>query len=412
MNTERPLHFCMITTFYPPYHFGGDAMHIYRLSNALARRGHTVDVICDQDAYHLLHPDPPPGNFPNHDHVKLHALKSSAGFLSPLATQQTGQPFFKRDKIEALFAARKPDVINFHNVSLVGGPGVLFLGDAVKLYTTHEHWLVCPMHVLWKYDREACDKKECVACQLRGKRPLQWWRYTGLLEKALKQIDLFLSPSTFTLKRHTEWGGLPIPMRRLPYYYQPPENAAGEVSSAPVHDKPYFLIVGRLEKIKGIQHILPVFRRYTRADLLIAGEGDYGAELRRQGEGIPGVKFLGRQSQQQLRALYSQAVALIVPSICYEVFGIIIIESFAQRTPVIAHRWGVLTEVIEESQGGLLYSDEAELTAAMDRMLDNPEERRALGERGHACYEAKWSEGPHLDEYLRICHELLAKRGR
>lgn len=408
--TDRPLHFCMITTFYPPWHFGGDAMHIYRLSNALARRSHTVDVICDQDAYHLLHPDPPPGNFPNHENVRVHALKSRAGFFSALATQQTGRPYFKRRKIEAIMRARKPDVINFHNVSLVGGPGVLFLGNAVKLYTTHEHWLVCPMHVLWKYDREACDKKECISCQIAGKRPVQLWRYTGLMDRALKQVDLFLSPSTFTLKRHTEWGGLPIPMRRLPYYYQPPELSDDAAPSAPQHNRPFFLIVGRLEKIKGIQNVIPLFKDYERADLLIAGEGVYGDELRALGAAVPRVKFLGRKSQEDLRALYKQAIAVIVPSICYEVFGIIIIEAFAQRTPVIAHRWGVLTEVMEESGGGLLYSTPQELIAAMDRMIDNEQERRAFGESGHECYRAKWSEEAHLAEYLAICGDLLAKK--
>ena len=33
---ERTLSFCMVTTFYPPYHFGGEAMYLYRLSNELA----------------------------------------------------------------------------------------------------------------------------------------------------------------------------------------------------------------------------------------------------------------------------------------------------------------------------------------------------------------------------------------
>ncbi len=35
--TDRPLRFCMITTFYPPYSFGGDAVYVHRLSNELAR---------------------------------------------------------------------------------------------------------------------------------------------------------------------------------------------------------------------------------------------------------------------------------------------------------------------------------------------------------------------------------------
>ena len=38
--TERPLSFCMVTTFYPPYHFGGEAMYLYHLTNELAVRGH------------------------------------------------------------------------------------------------------------------------------------------------------------------------------------------------------------------------------------------------------------------------------------------------------------------------------------------------------------------------------------
>lgn len=414
MSQRRPLRFCMITTFYPPWHFGGDAMHIYRLSNALARRGHHVDVVCDQDAYHLLHPAPPPGNFPNHENVHLHALRSGVGFLSPLATQQTGLPAFKRKKIDAILNANPPDVINFHNVSLVGGPGVLFLGDAVKLYTTHEHWLVCPMHVLWKYGREACDKRECIPCQLQGRRPVQLWRYTGLMERALKQIDLFLSPSTFTLERHTQWGGLDIPMRRLPYYYQPPEghDASTEKATESPHPGPYFLIVGRLEKIKGIQNILPLFRDYARADLLIAGEGEYGDELRRQGAGIDRVKFLGRRSQDELRELYRHAVAVIVPSICYEVFGIIIIEAFAHKTPVIAHHFGVLTEVIGESAGGVTYRNDAELIAAMDLVLDDVKKRAVFAESGHQCYRAKWSEEAHLTGYLGIVDELLEKRRR
>ena len=39
-----------------------------------------------------------------------------------------------------------------------------------------------------------------------------------------------------------------------------------------------FLFVGRLETIKGVETLLPVFRRYSYADLLIAGDGTYGAD--------------------------------------------------------------------------------------------------------------------------------------
>lgn len=56
------LRVCMLTTFYPPYNFGGDGIGVQRLSRALARRGHRVTVVHDADAYNLLSPtaDPPP----------------------------------------------------------------------------------------------------------------------------------------------------------------------------------------------------------------------------------------------------------------------------------------------------------------------------------------------------------------
>jgi hypothetical protein len=47
---DRPLRFCMITTFYPPYNFGGDGIFVHCLSNELARPGHYVDGIHCIDA--------------------------------------------------------------------------------------------------------------------------------------------------------------------------------------------------------------------------------------------------------------------------------------------------------------------------------------------------------------------------
>src|SRR5262249_27357569 len=95
MMMDRPLRFCMITTFYPPYTFGADGIFVHRLSNELARLGHQVEVIHCIDAYRLRARQPPTQSYENHPNVTVHGLKSPLGFLSPLASQQTGFPFFK-----------------------------------------------------------------------------------------------------------------------------------------------------------------------------------------------------------------------------------------------------------------------------------------------------------------------------
>jgi glycosyltransferase involved in cell wall biosynthesis len=399
---EKPLKFCMVSTFYPPYNFGGDGMHIYRLSNELARRGHSVDVFHCEDAFLLLNKQKPTADFPNHPNVKVHGLKSNKGFLSPLLTQQTGVPFFKSELKNAL-ETNGYDVIHYHNMSLIGITALSY-GNAVKLYTTHEHWLICPMHVLWKFNREVCVKKSCLSCQLAGKRPPQIWRQTGLLEKMLKHVDCFLSPSRFTLQKHLE-DGLNIPIKHLPYFLpMPPETENTAAKETP--ERPYFLFVGRLEEIKGVQNIIPVFQNQEKYDLLIAGDGEYRETLEMQAANSPRIKFLGRLDQKTLQNLYKSALAVIVPSICYETFGIIIIEAFSRKTPVIVNNLGALPEVVEDSGGGFVYSNQAELIAAMHKLASDSALRNDLGEKGYAAYLKYWNEDAHLTQYLNLVTKL------
>ena len=69
MIMDRPLRFCMMTTFYPPYNFGGDGIFVQRLSNALARRGHRVDVIHCVDSYLLKAGQEPAKSYEDHLNV-------------------------------------------------------------------------------------------------------------------------------------------------------------------------------------------------------------------------------------------------------------------------------------------------------------------------------------------------------
>jgi len=405
MIMDRPLRFCMMTTFYPPYNFGGDGIFVHRLSNELARRGHRVDVIHCVDSYLLKAGKEPAERYEDHPTVTVHGLKSPFGFLSPLATQQTGFPFFKAGRIRKILE-KGFDVIHFHNISLLG-PKILEYGSAIKLYTMHEYWLVCPTHVLFRFNRAPCVRPFCFPCTLVHKRPPQWWRYSGLLEAAVKHVDAFIAPSRFSKEKHHQMG-LKIPMVYLPPFVssvegEPPTSEPPVPRSA---EKPYFLFAGRLEKLKGLQTLIPVFRHYHRAQLLVAGKGDYETKLRQLTAGSANIRFLGYQPAGQLQALYRHAVAVIVPSICFEVSSLVILEALGQQTPVIARNLGGMTEVLEESGGGFVYRTEKELVAAMDELLEDSAQRQSLGLRGYQAFQQNWTAEAHLQRYLALIHEI------
>ncbi len=410
----RSLKFLHLTTFYPPHSFGGDAMYIYRLCHALADEGHQVDVVHSVDAYRLLHPGPPEVPFRAHPGVRVHALDTGHRWLAPLVTQQTGRAGLNAAAIRALMRRECYDVVHFHNISLLGAEILTFTagdGSAVKLYTTHEHWLVCPTHVLWKFTGRACDGPQCFRCTIAARRPPQLWRHTGLLETASRHVDRFLSPSRFTAAMHHELG-FAAPIGHLPYFIDRTDGDWRHAGPRP-HSRPYFLFVGRLEQIKGLQTVLPLWPRVAEAwdvDLLIAGSGTMERDLRALAGGNPRIRFLGPQSQSALADLYVHAIACIVPSLTYETFGIVMLEAFARKTPVIARRLGALPEVVEESGGGLTFGTDEELLAAIGTLAGSPATRARLGESGYATLVAKWTRVPHLSRYFDIIHEARAER--
>ncbi|HEX2723826.1 MAG TPA: glycosyltransferase family 4 protein [Gemmatimonadaceae bacterium] len=403
------MRFCFVTTFYPPYNFGGDGIAVQRLARALVKRGHHVTVVHDVDAYLALSGGVEPLGTHGDDAVEVIALKSRAGIISPILSQQLGRPTLHRRRFRQILDDGRYDVINFHNPSLAGGPGVFsYGGDATRLMTAHDHWLVCPTHVLWRHKREPCPARQCFRCQLRYHRPPQWWRMTGLLERQLEHIDVFIAMSEFSRTKHYEFG-FPREMEVLPFLLPDPVPGEGEVGERP-HQRPYFIFVGRLEKIKGLQHVIPLFREYPNADLLVAGDGTYADELVRLSGDSERVKLVGRIPADSLARYYTHAIATIVPSVCFETFGIVIVESFRYRTPVIARNIGPFPETIAQSGGGELFQTDEELLASMSRLQSDWAYRNHLGAHGYRAYVSTWSESAVVPRYLEIVARARARR--
>jgi glycosyltransferase involved in cell wall biosynthesis len=403
--------FCMVTTFFGAQSFGGDAAYVERLARALAGRGHEVHVFHCADAFnavrgrHPLRPfDPPPG-------VQVHTLESGLGILSPLATQATGRPVFKARALREVIEAVDTDVVHFHNISLIGGPGVLRMGrHAVRLMTAHEHWLICPMHLLWKFGRRACDGPDCVRCCLAGRRPPQLWRSSGLLDAGLQQLDALIFPSRHTLEEHRR-RGIGAPMVHLPYFLPDDWSGGIEDEEPEPAGRPYLAAAGRLVAMKGFQKLIPMMRLLPEVDLRIAGTGPFEGQLRKLAQGLPNVRFEGLLGGAGLARLFHGARAVVVPSLFPETFGYVVLEAFAVRTPVVVHQGGgALDETGVQSGGGLGYQTDAEMLLALRRIVHDDDLRDELAHQGYSLRTTEWSETAHLDRYFELIQGIRAGR--
>ena len=406
------MRFCMITTFFGRQSFGGDAAYVERLSRALVRRGHEVDVVHCADAFQAVANSHPLRAFEPIDRVRVHTLRSRAGVISPLWSHQTGRLGPKGRSLGKVLS-RNFDVLHFHNVSLMGAPQLLRATDrsgrAIRLMTAHEYWLVCPMHSLWKNDREVCERPQCLRCVVRGRRPPQAWRRTDVLRDALEGLDALVCPSRHSAEMHRS-RGITRPIVHLPYFLA--EDWAGHAPAKPQDDsspaRPYMAAAGRLVRWKGFQELIPLFDRLPHLDLRIAGTGPLERELHHLAATRPNVALLGLLPPAELASLFAGARAVVMPSLGYETFGYVVLEALSVGTPVVVRRRGALTELIDESGGGLTYETDDEAVEALHRIASDDVLRESLVSNGAATLHSQWSEQTQVDAYLDLIERLRA----
>jgi len=401
----------MLTTFYPPYHTGGCGIHVHQLSNLLAQQGHQVEVIHCLDSYSIKRKTKQRGKYEKHTNLKVHRIESGAGRISPALTYLTGYPLLVGKKIKRILE-KGFDVIHYHNISLFGGLATLGFGNAIKLFTLHTYWLICPTHYLWKFNHEICQDKECLKCTVfYGKMPPQLWRYSNLRDKMLKNVDALIAPSVFLRDRHLE-EGIKTPLEWISNFVLPPgqnnvlkeESSAGEVESL----VPYFLFAGRLEFHKGVQVLIRAYaRQKRRSRLLIAGDGTYFRALKLQAGNNPNIVFLGQVSPEKLKVLYGNALALIMPSLWHENSSIAVLEATSHGLPIIATGNGGLREVVDGNKAGIVYADADELTDALERIEEDVNLRDKLVDSTLRAYQKYYTPEAYLRKYYGLIDKFL-----
>jgi len=393
----------MVTTFFGAKSFGGDAAYVDRLSRALLRSGHEVAVVHCADSFDAVRSDLPQRSYEPPEGLELHTLRTPWRRLSPLWTHQTGGPGPKAPALREVLEGGRFDVVHFHNISLIGGPGVIEMAPAAatKVMTLHEHWLVCPTSLLWRYGREPCERPTCSACTLRAGRPPQLWRRGGRIARAVDTLDVLLAPSRHTAAAHRQ-RGITGPIVTLPYHCPSDWHGLPGAPEPPSADRPYVAAAGRLVPEKGFGPLIEAMRSVPEVDLVLAGAGPEGAKLQRGARDLPNVRFTGLLDPADLGRLFAGARAVVVPSLFYETFGYVVAEAAAVGTPAIVHDRGAPPELVTAGGGGLVYRDQAGLIDGIRRLGTDDALRAELGDKAAKAAATLWSEERHIGRYLAI----------
>lgn len=156
----------------------------------------------------------------------------------------------------------------------------------------------------------------------------------------------------------------------------PVEDSAARDEAPP---QSYFLFVGTLEPRKNLPRLLRAYAQFARARpqarrlKIVGGQGWGGhtvGELVRELSLEDRVDLLGKLDDEELKAMYRQAYALVMPSL-YEGFGLPVIEALSMGIPVVTSRQSAMSEVA--GRAGLLVDpfSEQDIAAALARISDS-----------------------------------------
>jgi phosphatidylinositol alpha-mannosyltransferase len=183
---------------------------------------------------------------------------------------------------------------------------------------------------------------------------------------------------------------------------------------------PNLLFVGRHEPRKGLLDMLRAYRLVrqagTRCRLLIVGTGPQEREARRYvaTRRLEDVEFLGRVSDGVKDQLFRTADIYVSPATGRESFGIVLLEAMAAGVPIVASDIHGYKGVVRRGEQGLLTPprDPQAVSAAIVRLLGDPDLRRRMGESGvERAHQMSWERiTERVDDYYGFVIRRVAAR--
>jgi D-inositol-3-phosphate glycosyltransferase len=216
--------------------------------------------------------------------------------------------------------------------------------------------------------------------------------------------------------------GFPLPpVEVIPPGYSPasPPSDPQAFRRAFKIDGPFVLFVGRLASNKGLPALVEAFGALHRADptayLVVVGAdgGEQAAVERRVQELELGdrVRITGFVADESLLAAgFREARIFALPS-QYEAFGLVLLESLAQGTPVIASRVGGIPEFIEDGKAGRLIppEDAGALSAAFRELWEDEATRQRWGAYGREVVVPRYQWDRVVDRLQGVYAEVIGR---
>ena len=280
-----------------------------------------------------------------------------------------------------LISAEQADIVHIGHAMRVGA-----LAQALQplgipyILTLTDFFLACPKVNLVPSRQPLCSGPEQGEACGRLCPELQSDYIDQRLESAkniLFNARTLVAPSAFVAGVFTrEFPGLAV---KVIHHGLSFERLKRNQRTYPNGDRIVFCYAGSFNPHKGVHLLVETFKamRTSNALLKIYGSGPdkpYVDNLMAMAGGNENIEFCGLYSEDQTGEILNSVDIVIIPSLCYESYSMILHEALACNVPVVATELGGLAEKIQDGVNGFLFKmgDSKHLQTVLEKIVEEP----------------------------------------
>lgn len=327
-------------------------------------------------------------------------------------------------KLTKLINETKPDIAHVNLFCHQLTPSILFAlkkADIPIVYTSHDYKLICANYKLFNHDSVCrkcikgsfrhCLMNKCHKDSLAASGIVTLESYIYKFLNTYHTINKIICPSHFMYNVLNEAGYDKSRLVML-HNFLDVDIFKSRLSVLDGLKSNTVLYVGRLSDEKGLDTLLDASKMLPREiNIRIIGIGPMEEHLKQRikDEALENIELGGFVSGRQLYNEIRAAKCTVIPSKCYEIFGLTIIESFAMGTPVIGSDIGGISELIRPGRTGYLFEagNAEELSYCVSSLLQLDNDNYQVMVRNCVAESVKYSPDSYYNELLKVYESAI-----
>lgn len=323
-------------------------------------------------------------------------------------------------EVKKLIDENEIDIVHVHNTLPLISPSIYYAARAKKVpvvQTIHNFRLLCPGATFTR-NSEICE--DCISKGLgqslkhkcyRGSLAQTFIMYVML--KFHRIIGTYDKINYITLTEFNKKKLLNLVKVESKIYVKPNFVEKREQSERILDD--YFVYIGRLDEIKGINFLIEAWKDIDEnIELYVIGTGPEKEKIKKfiEKNNIKNVKMLGFMQRNKIFDIIQKSRAVVVPSNWNEPFGMVIIEAFSKGVPIIASKIGSIPYIVDHNVNGILVDpgDKLKLKESINNIFYDNKLNKALGKNAYNKFNEYYTDIVNYNRLIEIYEELVGDK--